>query len=102
MSKPLVSDELWAAIALLLPPEPPKPKGGRPRCDDRAVLMGVIFVLRSGVPGERPPRELGCSGMTCGRRLCDGQEAGVWARLHRVLLERLSKVKQHQELDPRT
>jgi hypothetical protein len=36
------------------------------------------------------PRELGCSGMTCWRRLRDWQMAGVWAGLHRVLLERLS------------
>jgi transposase len=36
------------------------------------------------------PRELGCSGMTCWRRLRDWQEAGVWAGLHRVLLERLA------------
>ncbi len=90
MSKPLVSDDLWAAIAPLLPSEPPKPKGGRPRCDDRSALAGIIFVLRSGIPWEMLPRELGCSGMTCWRRLRDWQEAGVWAGLHRVLLERLS------------
>ena len=90
MSKPLVSDDLWAAIAPLLPPEPLKPKGGRPRCDDRVALSGIIFVLRSGIPWEMLPRELGCSGMTCWRRLRDWHEAGVWAGLHRVLLERLS------------
>jgi transposase len=90
MSKPLVSDDLWAAIAPLLPSEPPKPKGGRPRCDDRSALAGIIFVLRSGIPWEMLPRELGCSGMTCWRRLRDWQRAGVWAALHRVLLERLS------------
>jgi transposase len=28
MSKELVSDELWEIIEPLLPPEPPKPKGG--------------------------------------------------------------------------
>ena len=90
MSKPLVSDDLWAAIEPLLPSEPPKPKGGRPRCDDREALAGIIFVLRSGIPWEMLPRELGCSGMTCRRRLRDWQRAGVWAGLHRVLLERLS------------
>ncbi len=90
MRKPLVTDELWAAIEPLLPSEPPKPRGGRPRCDDRAVLAGIIFVLRSGIPWEMLPREMGCSGMTCWRRLRDWQEAGVWAGLHRVLLERLS------------
>ena len=90
MSKLLVSDDLWAAIELLLPFEPPKPKGGRPRCDDRLALAGVIFVLRSGIPWEMLPRELGCSGMTCWRRLRDWQVVGVWAGLHCVLLERLS------------
>jgi transposase len=53
-------------------------------------LAGIIFVLRSGIPWEMLPRELGCSGMTCWRRLRDWQEAGVWAALHRVLLERLA------------
>ncbi|HYG82455.1 MAG TPA: IS5/IS1182 family transposase, partial [Pyrinomonadaceae bacterium] len=31
MAKPLITDELWAVIEPLLPPEPPKTKGGRPR-----------------------------------------------------------------------
>ena len=90
MSAPLVSDDLWAAIAPLLPAEPPKPKGGRPRVPDRACLTGIVFVLRSGIPWEMLPQELGCgSGMTCWRRLRDWQAAGVWDRLHRVLLDRL-------------
>ena len=94
MTKPLVTDELWAAIEPLLPSEPPKPRGGRPRCADRLTLAGIIFVLRSGIPWEMLPRDLGCSGMTCWRRLRDWQEAGVWAGLHRLLLERLSDAGQ--------
>lgn len=90
MSKPLVSDDLWAAIVPLLPKQRPKPKGGRPRCDDRLALSGIIFVFRSGIPWEMLPREFGCSGMTCWRRLRDWQATGVWVGLHRVLLERLS------------
>ena len=92
MSKQLVSDELWQVIEPLLPLEPPKPKGGRPRVPDRAVLRGIIFVLRSGIPWEMLPPEMGCgSGITCWRRLRDWQEAGVWERLHRVLLDRLGE-----------
>ena len=88
----LVSDELWATVERLLPEEPPKPKGGRPRCSDRAALRGIVFVLRSGLPWEMLPREVfGCSGMTCWRRLRDWQLAGVWDGLHRVLLERLDR-----------
>jgi transposase len=92
MSKPLVSDELWALVAPLLPPEPPKPKGGRPRVSDRACLTGIIFVLKSGIPWEMLPQELGCgSGMTCWRRLRDWQDAGVWDSLHQALLDRLGE-----------
>lgn len=95
MSKPLVSDELWAIVAPLLPPEPPKPKGGRPRVPDRAALTGIIFVLKSGIPWEMLPREMGCgSGVTCWRRLRDWQEAGVWDALHRTLLDRLGAADQ--------
>jgi transposase len=90
MGKELVPDELWEAIEPLLPPEPPKPKGGRPRIDDRAALAGIIFVLKSGIPWEMLPKEMGCgSGSTCWRRLRDWEEAGVWRELHRVLLDRL-------------
>ena len=92
MSTPLVSDELWALVAPLLPPEPPKPKGGRPRVSDRACLTGIIFVLKSGIPWEMLPQELGCgSGMTCWRRLRDWQDAGVWDSLHQALLDRLGE-----------
>ena len=95
MAKPLVSDELWAVVAPLLPPEPPKPKGGRPRLKDRAALTGILFVLRSGIPWEMLPQEMGCgSGMTCWRRLRDWQKAGVWARLHHELLNRLGEADQ--------
>ncbi len=49
LDEALVSDELWEAIAPWLPPERPKPKGGRPRLPDRAVLAGIVFVLRHGL-----------------------------------------------------
>ncbi len=92
MSQPLVSDALWAVTEPLLPPEPLKLKGGRPRVPDRAALTGILFVLRSGIPWEMLPQEMGCgSGVTCWRRLRDWQQAGVWERLQRVLLDRLGR-----------
>jgi transposase len=95
MAKPLLPDDLWATIEPLLPPEPPKPRGGRPRVPDRAALAGILFVLRSGIPWEMLPKEMGCGcGMTCWRRLRDWHEAGVWHALHRVLLDRLGEADQ--------
>ena len=95
MAKYLVSDELWAVVKPLLPAPPARPRGGRPRVADRAALTGILFVLRSGLPWELLPAELGCgSGMTCWRRLREWQEAGVWQRLHQVLLDRLGVAGQ--------
>ena len=107
MAKLLVSDALWAEIEPLLPPEPPKPKGGRPRVPDRACLTGILFVLRSGIPWELLPQEMGCgSGMTCWRRLRDWHQADVWHRLHRQLLDKLGEADQldwtRAALDSRT
>jgi transposase len=71
MSKELVNDELWEIAEPLLPPEPAKPKGGRPRVGDRAALTGIVFVLKSGIPWEMLPQEMGCgSGSTCSGGAC--------------------------------
>ncbi|HEX2343897.1 MAG TPA: transposase, partial [Vicinamibacterales bacterium] len=71
-------DPLWNLIAPLLPVPPPRPNGGRPRVPDRVCLTGILFVLRSGIPWQMLPRELGCgSGMTCWRRLRDWQHEGI-------------------------
>ena len=95
MTKPLLPDDLWAIIEPLVPPDPPKPKGGRPRVPDRAALTGILFVLKTGIPWRMLPPELGCgSGATCWRRLRDWQDAGVWDRLHRTLLDQLGEADQ--------
>jgi transposase len=74
MRTPLLPAALWNLIQPLLPPSPRRPKGGRPRLPDRACLTGILFVLRSGIPWEMLPQELGCgSGMTGWRRLRDGK-----------------------------
>jgi transposase len=95
MTKELVTEELWEVVEPLLPEEPPKPKGGRPRIDDRAVLAGILFVLKSGIPWEMLLQEMGCgSGMTCWRRLKEWHEAGVWDRLHERMLDRLGQADE--------
>ena len=97
MAKPILDDELWALIEPLLPP--PKARRtrypGRKPLDDRAVLTGILFILQTGLRWDLLPREMGCgSGMSCWRRLRDWQAAGVWDRLHEVLLARLRAADQ--------
>ncbi len=92
MARELVSDELWELIEPILPP--PKPRRfrypGRQPMDRRKVLSGILFVLRSGIPWEMLPQEMGCgSGMTCWRYLHAWQEAGAWQKIHELLLARL-------------
>ena len=91
MARELVSDELWAVVEPLLPPHRARPgTRGRPPVPDRAALTGILFVLKSGIPWEMLPREMGCgSGMTCWRRLRDWHKAKVWQTLHELLLARL-------------
>src|SRR3989442_15464474 len=92
MAAALLPDRLWNLVEPFLPILARRPQGGRPRVSDRACLTGIVFVLRSGVPWEMLPQELGCgSGMTCWRRLRDWQEAGIWQLIHFVLLDWLSR-----------
>ena len=85
-----ISAALFKKIKPLLPVAQSSPKGGRPRLDDELALNGILFVLRTGIPWEDLPQELGFgSGMTCWRRLRDWQAAGVWHRLHQCLLAEL-------------
>jgi transposase len=97
MAQPILDDELWQIIEPLIPP--PKPRRtrypGRKPLSNRAVLTGILFVLKTGIAWEDLPQELGWgSGMTCWRRLAAWQAAGVWDQVHRVLLDRLRQANQ--------
>jgi transposase len=92
MAKPILDEALWAIIEPVLPQ--PKPRRyrfpGRKPIGNRQALTGILFVLITGIPWEYLPQELGCgSGMTCWRRLRDWEKAGVWGKVHRLLLAHL-------------
>ena len=88
----LVPDQLWVEIRPLFPPPKPRRKKnpGRKPMDPRRALTGILYVLKSGIPWEMLPQELGCgSGMSCWRYLHAWQKADVWQGIHKVLLCRL-------------
>lgn len=92
MIERLVPDSLWQRVQPLLPPHPPRRSRypGRLPVDDRAALAGIVFVLKTGITWRELPREVaGCSGVTCWRRLRDWTEAGVFTRVHTLLLDQL-------------
>lgn len=93
MAQPLVSEELWELFEPLIPRVERRYRyPGRKRIDDRKVLTGILFVLKTGIAWESLPQELGCgSGMTCWRRLQEWQQAGVWQALHELLLAKLNE-----------
>jgi transposase len=96
MARYEVSDELWARIQPLLPVKPRRSRWpGRIPLDDRACLNGILFVLLTGITWTDLPQQLGYgSGMTCWRRLRDWTTAGVWDRLHELLLAELHAADQ--------
>ncbi|WP_372470712.1 IS5 family transposase [Nonomuraea aurantiaca] len=92
----IVPDSLWERIEPLLPKvERRQRHPGRKRLDDRLALQGILFVLYTAISWEFLPQELGFgSGMTCWRHLRDWHQAGVWNRLHQLLLAELHAAGQ--------
>src|SRR3954471_14507366 len=84
----IVSDALWERVGPLLPSKQRRVRfPGRRRLPDREALQGILFVLHTGIAWRHLPLELGFgSGSTCYRRLDEWQQAGVWERLHGLLL----------------
>ncbi|WP_207537248.1 transposase [Sabulicella rubraurantiaca] len=60
MAKRLLSNDRWAAVEPLLPPERAKPKGSRRAWPIGAALMGILLVLKTGMAWEHVPVGMGC------------------------------------------
>ena len=69
-----LSNDEWSAIKPMLPNKP----RGVPRVNDRRVLNGIFWVLRSGAPRRDLPNNFGPY-TTCYNRFVRWRRAGVWA-----------------------
>ncbi len=76
-----VPEVLWRRVEPYLPIEPPRPRGGRPRNDNRRVLAGILYRLRTGCQWKALPREYFGSGSTCHERFQEWVDAGVFAKV---------------------
>ena len=97
MAKPILDDALWGIIEPLLPPAKKRRRRhpGRKPIDNRRALCAILFVLKTGLPWEYLPQELGWgSGMTAWRRLHAWQRKGVWKKIHEALLAHLQEAGQ--------
>src|SRR5579863_470469 len=75
-----LTDNEWTAIRPMLPNKP----RGVPRVNDRRVLNGIFWVLRSGAPWRDLPDDFGPY-TTCYNRFVRWRRAGVWAKIMNVL-----------------
>jgi transposase len=83
-----LTDAQWATIAPLWPELKASPRGGPKPIPNRPVFEGILWVLRTGARWKALPARFP-SPSTCGRRLRDGQEQGVWLRAWRAFLAHL-------------
>jgi transposase len=83
-----LSDEQWRKIEPLIPQAPPRPKGGRPRADDRLVFEGILWILKTGARWKDLPEKYPHPS-TCWRRLKEWYEAEVLKDMWRAFLSEL-------------
>jgi transposase len=92
MQEAFLSDEQWARIEPLVPKSRSK---GRPWADNRRVLEGILWVLKTGARWRDLPKKYP-SPSTCWRRLQQWEKRGLWLKIWRQFL---SELDQQGKLD---
>jgi len=91
-----LTDEQWAIVQPLIPQPPRRADGrGRPRIDDRQILNGILWIMRTGAPWKDMPERYP-SYQTCHRRFQEWVQAGVFER---ILQELARDLKERGGLD---
>jgi transposase len=73
-----LTNEQWQRLEPLLPPQ--KPRTGRPNSDHRAIINGILWILRTGAPWRDMPERYG-SWSTVYSRFQRWRKAGIWDRV---------------------
>jgi len=91
-----LTDKQWSVIESLLPKPVKRADGkGRPRIDDRTILNGILWVMRTGAPWHDMPDRYP-SYQTCYRRFQEWVRSGTFEKILRTLVE---DVKERGNLD---
>jgi transposase len=85
-----LTDKQWAKIEPLLPRTKRGRQGGRPWISHRAVLDGILWVLKTGARWRDLPEGYP-SPSTCWRRLARWEEDGTWLAIWRAFLGQLNE-----------
>jgi transposase len=84
-----LTDQQWAMLAPLIPEPPRRPDGrGRPWADNRKLLDGMLWILRTGAQWEDLPRRYGTKS-TCHRRFQEWVDSGVFEQILTALADDL-------------
>ncbi len=95
-----LTDEQWAIVKPLLPEQPLRSRGGRPRVNNRRVLNGIPWVMRTEAPWNTLPKSYP-SRQVCRRRFNEWTGAGILVEILRVLEEDLEYRQGIKVTDPR-
>ena len=85
-----INNDQWKLLKPLLPEPKRNPKGGRPPIDNRLVLEGILWILRTGARWQDLPDRYP-SPSTCWRRLRLWEDQGIWLDIWRKFLSMLDE-----------
>ena len=95
MADACMPEKFYELARPLLPAEPAVgPQGGRPAKSHHTVLKVIWYVLVTSCRWKDVPQEMGCCGETARTRLQRWEQAGIWERLHQLMLTMLNHEKQ--------
>ena len=84
-----LTDAQWELVKAWIEPTTPAKRRGRPWKDTRAVLAGVVWIVRTGAQWAELPRDKFPPYQTCHRRFQQGEREGTLGKVLRSLAEDL-------------